>query len=158
MKCVRRRQEFCRNISSDEIFLKQFQRLRWSGNRCHPWTVDRGNRSAALDPQRISEFLDPLPVGRIWGVGAKAEQRLHELGFRSIGQLAAAPEHILMDHFGGSGRTFHELALGIDDRAVVPDWGAKSISSEWVQTHPGRLISGAAQVLASTYLPPSGSG
>jgi len=63
-------------------------------------------------------------------VGAKAEHRLHELGFRTIGQLAAAPQQILIDHFGESGRSFHLLARGIDDRFVVPDWASKSISSE----------------------------
>lgn len=83
-----------------------------------------------VDPGKIEAFLAPLPVGRIWGVGAKAEQRLHTLGFRTIGQLAAAPEQVLIDHFGESGRYFGELARGIDNRAVVPDWASKSISSE----------------------------
>jgi DNA polymerase-4 len=83
-----------------------------------------------VEPGKIHEFLAPLPVGRIWGVGAKAERRLQQLGFRTIGQLAAAPEQLLRDHFGESGRHFHELARGLDDRVVVPDWQAKSISSE----------------------------
>jgi DNA polymerase-4 len=83
-----------------------------------------------VEPGRIDEFLAPLPVGRIWGVGAKAERRLHELGLRTIGQLAAAPQQILIDHFGELGRYFSDLAHGIDSRAVVPDWQAKSISSE----------------------------
>src|SRR4029077_14462849 len=53
---------------------------------------------------RITEFLAPLPVGRIWGVGAKAEKRLHGLGIHTVGQLAALPETILIDHFGAGGR------------------------------------------------------
>jgi DNA polymerase IV len=40
----------------------------------------------------VAEFLTPLPVGRIWGVGAKGEKRLHDLGIRTIGQIAVLPE------------------------------------------------------------------
>ena len=41
-----------------------------------------------IDAERITEFLWPLPVGRIWGIGKKGEQRLRYLGIRTIGQLA----------------------------------------------------------------------
>jgi DNA polymerase-4 len=83
-----------------------------------------------VDPAKLSEFLAPLPVGRIWGVGAKAERRLHAIGFRTIGQIAAAGQQIMIDHFRESGRHIAQLARGIDDRAVVPDYEAKSVSSE----------------------------
>jgi DNA polymerase IV len=78
----------------------------------------------------IVGFLSPLSVGRIWGVGAKAEKRLHALGVRTIGQLAAFPEQVLTDHFGEMGRHVWQLAHGQDNRAVVPDREAKSISTE----------------------------
>jgi DNA polymerase-4 len=83
-----------------------------------------------VEPDRVAEFLAPLAVGRIWGVGAKAEQQFHQLGIRTIGQLAAWPEQLLLDTLGDSGRHFWQLARGIDDRAVVPDEHARSISSE----------------------------
>ena len=75
-------------------------------------------------------FLGPLPVGRVWGVGAKAEGRLHALGVRTIGQLAATPERLLVDHFGEAGRRVWRLARSQDDRRVVPDREAKSLSTE----------------------------
>jgi DNA polymerase-4 len=75
-------------------------------------------------------FLGPLPVGRVWGVGAKAERRLHALGVRTIGQPAATPEGLLVDHFGEAGRHVWRLARGQDDRRVVPDREAKSVSTE----------------------------
>jgi len=78
----------------------------------------------------VRAFLAPLPVGRIWGVGKKAEQRLHALGVRTIGQLVALPEKVLVGHFGASGRHIGQLAHGQDERAVVPDREAKSISTE----------------------------
>ena len=49
-----------------------------------------------LPPEQVTAFLTPLPVGRIWGVGKKAEERLHALGVRTIGQLAALPEKVLV--------------------------------------------------------------
>jgi DNA polymerase-4 len=81
-------------------------------------------------PEQVTEFLTPLPVGRIWGIGAKSEKRLHALGIRTIGQLAALPEQVLIDQFGEAGRHVWRLARGQDDRAVVPDREAKSISTE----------------------------
>src|SRR4029453_10522340 len=83
-----------------------------------------------VPPERVSEFLAPLPVGRLWGVGAKAEKRLHALGVRPVGQLAALPEQLLHDHFGELGRHVWRLSHGQDDRLVVSDREAKSISTE----------------------------
>jgi len=88
-----------------------------------------------LDPDKVAEFLAPLPVGRIWGVGAKGELRLHALGIRTIGQLAAMPEMTLTDHFGETGHWMWRLANGQDSREVVPDREAKSISTETTFSH-----------------------
>jgi DNA polymerase-4 len=83
----------------------------------------------------VAGFLAPLPVGRIWGVGAKAEMRLHALGVRTIGQLAALPERLLVALFGKMGRHVWQLAHGQDERPVVPDREAKSISTETTFAH-----------------------
>ena len=83
-----------------------------------------------LPSAKVTEFLTPLPVSRIWGVGAKGEKRLHDLGIRTIGQIAALPEQVLSDQFGEMGRHIWRLAKGQDDRIVVPDREAKSISTE----------------------------
>jgi DNA polymerase-4 len=83
-----------------------------------------------LSPDKVTEFLSPLPVSRIWGVGAKGEKRLHDAGIRTIGQIAALPEKVLSDRFGEMGRHIWQLANGLDDRNVVPDREAKSVSTE----------------------------
>jgi DNA polymerase-4 len=88
------------------------------------------NGLVVVAPEQVTAFLEPLPVGRIWGIGAKGEKRLHALGIRTVGQLAALPERLLADPFGESGRHVWRLAHGLDDRAVVPDREAKSISTE----------------------------
>src|SRR5207253_9928937 len=88
------------------------------------------NGLVVVSPEKVTEFLAPLPVGRIWGVGAKAEKRLHALGIRTIAQLAALPEQVLAEHFGEGGRHAWRLANGLDDRAVTPDRESKSVSTE----------------------------
>ncbi|MBI3864074.1 MAG: DNA polymerase IV [Planctomycetia bacterium] len=83
-----------------------------------------------VDPDRVHEFLDPLPVGRLWGVGRATGQALEQLGIRTIGDVRAMPLETLQQHFGKSGEHLWQLAHGLDDRPVVPDREAKSISHE----------------------------
>jgi DNA polymerase-4 len=83
-----------------------------------------------IEADQANTFLAPLPVTRIWGVGAKGEKRLHQLGIRTIGELAAMPERFLVEQLGEAGQWMWQLANGHDDRAVVPDREAKSISTE----------------------------
>ena len=83
-----------------------------------------------VEPGRVQEFLDPLPVGRLWGVGRVADGVLQRLGIRTIGQLRAQPVELLHQRFGKSGDHLWELARGVDDRPVVPDREARSISHE----------------------------
>ncbi len=83
-----------------------------------------------VDPDRIQEFLEPLPVGRLWGVGRVTGNVFERMGVRTIGQLRRMPVELLRQHFGNSGDHLWELAHGIDDRRVIPEQEAKSISHE----------------------------
>ncbi|MCE9552021.1 MAG: DNA polymerase IV [Planctomycetes bacterium] len=83
-----------------------------------------------VDSSQIQEFLDPLPVERLWGVGRQTSKIFHGLGVRSIGQLRQLSPMVLKNQFGSSGEHLWELAHGIDRRPVVPDREAKSISHE----------------------------
>ena len=75
-------------------------------------------------------FLAPLPIGKLPGIGKKAEQTLKGLGIVTIGQLSTMPPSILKSHFGVSGEILYRLANGIDDRKVEPPGAARSISRE----------------------------
>jgi DNA polymerase IV len=66
----------------------------------------------------------------VWGVGKVAAEIFHKLGIGTIGQLRTLPLAVLTDHFGQSAEHLWRLAQGIDERPVVPDHQAKSISNE----------------------------
>lgn len=76
------------------------------------------------------DFLDPLSVGRLWGVGRVSGRAFEQLGIRTIGQLARMPQETLAFKFGSAGEHLWQLAHGLDDRPVVPEHQAKSISHE----------------------------
>jgi DNA polymerase-4 len=80
----------------------------------------------------IEQFLHPLPVRRLWGVGEATYAQLERLGVETIGDLAGIPSGTLERRIGATlGRHLHQLARGIDERAVVGGGGeAKSISVE----------------------------
>jgi len=83
-----------------------------------------------VESDQIQAFLDPLPVGRLWGVGKITGQVFERLAIRTIGQLRQLPIETLNKLFGSSGEHYWQLAHGIDNRRVVPDREAKSISNE----------------------------
>jgi DNA polymerase-4 len=78
----------------------------------------------------IEEFLRELPISRLWGVGPKTEVRLHEMGFRTIGELTSASRESLVRSLGSLGEHLYQLSHGRDDRPVVPDWEPKSCGTE----------------------------
>jgi DNA polymerase-4 len=92
--------------------------------------LDKPRGFAALDQEQARALLKDKPVGFIFGVGPATQERLSQRGFRTIGDLQRADEIELMKQFPSDGRRLWRLARGIDDRAVVPDRGAKTISSE----------------------------
>ena len=92
--------------------------------------LDKPRGFAALDPEQARALLKDKPVGFIFGVGPATQERLSQRGFRTIGDLQRADEIELMRQFPSDGRRLWRLARGIDDRVVVPDRGAKTISSE----------------------------
>ena len=83
-----------------------------------------------VGPEEVTEFLYPLPVDRLWGVGARTCSRLRARGLATIGDVAATPLDDLERWFGSLGAHVHALAHGCDDRAVIPERDAKSIGSE----------------------------
>ncbi|MCP4830511.1 MAG: DNA polymerase IV [Proteobacteria bacterium] len=94
--------------------------------------------SAAAKPDGLLEvlandvrgFLEPLPLSRIWGIGPVAQERLQELGFHKIGDVARADDHTLQHTLGDWGIEIAKLARGEDIRDVEPYREALSYSEE----------------------------
>jgi DNA polymerase-4 len=78
----------------------------------------------------VREFLAPLPVSRLWGVGPKTEKVVLALGLRTIGDVARSDDAWLERELGSLGPWLSALARGIDPRPVETDREAKSIGSE----------------------------
>jgi len=83
-----------------------------------------------VEPGGERDFLEPLPISRLWGVGPKTEARLRDMGFQTIGQIARTSGEALEQALGQAGRDLWELANGRDDRPVEPEQDAKSIGAE----------------------------
>lgn len=92
--------------------------------------MDKPDGFTVITADVIQETLDPLPVTRIWGVGRVTAQKFHALGIHTISDLRQKSLEQLGKQFGSHGKHFWQLARGIDDRMVVPDRKAKSVSHE----------------------------
>jgi DNA polymerase-4 len=88
-----------------------------------------------VKPGEEAAFLAPLPVGRLWGVGPKAQQALRDFGVQRIGDLAALPDAMLRRRFGQHGGELARRAQGIDPSPVVPSQPPKSIGHEHTFEH-----------------------
>jgi DNA polymerase-4 len=77
-----------------------------------------------------ANFLSPLPVEMLWGVGPKTAQKLAETGIYTIGEIAKQSEKEMLRRFGKHGRDLSRHARGIDTRPVVTEREVKSISQE----------------------------
>ena len=83
-----------------------------------------------VESGKVASFLSQMPVRKIPGIGKKAELELHELGIRSIGDLAAYDVQRLGARFGRGGAWLHDVALGIDESEVKERVEMKSVSKE----------------------------
>ena len=78
----------------------------------------------------VRQFLDPLAVGKMWGVGKVTQEALGELNIRTFRDLSRTPVEVLEKRFGKYGAKMHRLSMGMDEREVEPEHDAKSIGHE----------------------------
>ncbi|EIL99004.1 DNA polymerase IV, partial [Rhodanobacter sp. 115] len=81
-------------------------------------------------PREVMDFLTPLSVARLPGVGKVMEGRLAALGVITVGELRTVPAEEMEQRFGRWGRRLHELSLGIDEHPVQPDRPTLQVSAE----------------------------
>jgi DNA polymerase IV (DinB-like DNA polymerase) len=83
-----------------------------------------------VTPDSVLNFLDPLPVRAIPGVGPKGEAFLHQQNIRTIADLRGVPESTLTGWFGKWGQRLFEKARGIDESPVSNEWTRKSVGEQ----------------------------
>ena len=88
-----------------------------------------------VSPGDEAEFLAPLAVSRLWGVGPRARQALADYGVTTIGQLASLPQATLRRRFGSHGVELGERARGVDPSPVAPPQAPKSVGHELTFNH-----------------------
>jgi DNA polymerase IV len=88
------------------------------------------NGLLAIAPGDEAAFLEPLPVGRLAGIGPKMQTRLSVFGITTIGELARLDDRRLRELFGSWWHEVRDLARGVDRRPVEPERETKSISTE----------------------------
>jgi len=92
--------------------------------------IDKPDGLTVVPPDRVREFLDPLPVKKMWGVGKVTQQALARLNVKTFKDLRQIPVEVLEKTFGKHGAAMHLLSMGIDERDVEPERAAKSIGHE----------------------------
>jgi DNA polymerase-4 len=98
--------------------------------KAHKKGITPPNTITIIPPGEEAEFLAPLPVQSLWGVGPKTADKLAEIGVATIGALADTPPDTLQMLFGRFGPELGERAKGIDDRPISLEHEVKSISNE----------------------------
>ena len=91
-----------------------------------------------VPPGEEAAFLAPLPASALWGVGPKTAEKLAGMGMLTIGDIAAWPPEDLARRFGQHGEDLARRACGVDDRPIVTERAAKSISQETTFAHDVR--------------------
>ena len=83
-----------------------------------------------VHPDRALDFIGSLPVEKLWGVGPKTANRMHEMGVFTGAQLRRISCEHLVQVFGKMGRVYYDFSRGIDDRPVVVAYERKSVGCE----------------------------
>jgi len=92
--------------------------------------IDKPNGLTIVPHDKVRNFLNPLPVAKMWGVGKATQKVLRQLNIHTFKELSLVPVKILENKFGKHGITMHLLSMGVDDRDVVPEHDVKSIGHE----------------------------
>jgi DNA polymerase-4 len=97
--------------------------------------MNKPDGMTVVPPGDVDSFLAPLSISKMWGVGAKTQEKLRCLGIQTIGDLRRFPVKVLEKRLGKWGLRMHQLASGIDERDVVAPGDSKSVGHERTFAH-----------------------
>jgi DNA polymerase-4 len=92
--------------------------------------MNKPNGQCVVLPEQIDQFIESLPVRKLWGVGGVSAEKLEKRGVQTCGQLQTLSRVELHTLFGRFGLELYDLCRGIDDRPVQPHRARKSLSTE----------------------------
>ena len=92
--------------------------------------LDKPDGLTIIPPEKVPQFIQRLPIGKVPGVGKKAVQTLHKMRVVTLGDVRELRERALFEKTGKFGERLFRLSRGIDETPVVPHMASKSISSE----------------------------
>ncbi len=92
--------------------------------------IDKPDGLTVIHPDGVRDFLDPLPVKKMWGVGKVTQLLLSRLNIHTFRDVRQAPVKVLEKKIGKHGVKIHLLAMGVDERDVIPEHDVKSIGHE----------------------------
>ena len=104
--------------------------------------MEKPDGLTVVPADRVKQFLDPLPIEKMWGVGKATRETLSHLCIDTFEDLRKLPAEILEKKFGRHGIHMHRLSMGIDDREVVTYHEIKSVGHE--DTYPKDILDLAA--------------
>lgn len=90
--------------------------------------------------EEAKAFLAPLPVGQLYGIGSKTEERLGKMGYKTVAELSKVSMMKLMGEFGSFGIDIHNCSNAIDESEVVENNEIKSISREFTFEHDTKKL------------------
>ena len=92
--------------------------------------INKPNGQHEVQIDQVSDFMAPLPVRKLWGIGAVTEEKLRQLGIQNCADLQRFERAELQEMFGKFGWELYDLCRGIDHRPVEPNRPRKSLSNE----------------------------
>jgi DNA polymerase-4 len=92
--------------------------------------MEKPDGLTVVPADKVREFLDPLPIKKMWGVGKVTQEALFHLSIHTFMDLRQMPVEVLEKKFGKHGSHMHQLSMGIDERDVVTFHDVKSIGHE----------------------------
>ena len=92
--------------------------------------MEKPDGLTVVPSDKVRQFLDPLSIKKMWGVGKVTQKTLSRLNIHTFRDLRRTPVEVLERKFGKYGIKMHELAMGIDERQVVTSHDIKSIGHE----------------------------
>jgi DNA polymerase-4 len=109
---------------------------------------DKPDGLVLIPVDQVQRFLDPLPIRRLWGIGPRTAERLHDIGVFTVGQLRRTSLDVLTGVFGDHADSLILRAAGIDEREVSAERVRRSISQETTFSEDRHDIEALAGVLA----------